>query len=346
MIEEQGFVLSEGYEKLKDNLINSIANPLFIKDINHTWIMFNSSFCDIINVTSEDILGKSDHDIFSKEEADIFWEKDDEVLKTGNTNINEEILTNINGEKFTILTSKVRIKDEKGNYYILGTITDVTEMKYDEIQLEKKNLQINAQKNEIKNAVTDLHYNTKQNLEIVSQIIESLSDKIEEFKAPVLLKDLKNWLNSMMLVHQFFSDSYNIKKITLISYIDQLSKIIPDVQEKTNLLIDGDPIVLSIRHMAPIGLIITELLQASILENKVNAVIIVLKYNEHHLDIDFQSGHQLIEENDAKGNEFGLWDLLNILVKYLDGTISLSPDRKKLQINIYHINALHRGKEI
>ena len=87
------------FEELYRNVINSITNPLFLKDDEHRWILVNDSFCQFLGMERDKIIGKSDYDHLPKEQADVFWEKDDLVLKTGNPNINEEELTNRDGQK-------------------------------------------------------------------------------------------------------------------------------------------------------------------------------------------------------------------------------------------------------
>ncbi len=335
--------ISKGIESIKNNLIYSIANPIFIKDNEHKWIMFNDSFCEMIDIPREELLGKSDYDFFPKEEADVFWEKDDVVLSTGQSNINEEVLTTKGGETRTILTSKVRIKDEFGNFYILGTITDITEKKFEEIQLERKNLQINAQKNAIQHAVADLHQHTEQNLRIISNLISGLSQRIAEEKSSEILNDLSKWLNSMILVHKFFSESVNIKRISLPEYIDRLSQRVPDLEEQVHLLVSGEPVILHMKDMVPIGLMVTELLEACKIAGRVNDARIEVTHTNTNLELQFASSYPIITKEDIEDNEFGLYDLLVILAGQINGKITYSKDLTKIYLNIENIQLLKRG---
>lgn len=111
------------------NVINSISDPIFVKDENHRWVLLNNSFCIFVGHKKEEMLGKSDYDIFPKEQADIFWQKDDEVLKSEKTNTNEETITDSKGEMRIIVTKKSVYTKHLGEKYIVGVIRNITEIK-------------------------------------------------------------------------------------------------------------------------------------------------------------------------------------------------------------------------
>ncbi len=124
-------------ESFLDQVINSIDDPIFVKDKQHRWRFFNQSFCQLIGKSPEEILGKSDYDYFPREQANIFWEKDDVVLTTGVVNENEEYLTDTQGNLHFISTKKTRFFDSNNNPYIVSVIRDLTERKKTEEALER-----------------------------------------------------------------------------------------------------------------------------------------------------------------------------------------------------------------
>ncbi|MBN1794819.1 MAG: PAS domain S-box protein, partial [Candidatus Omnitrophica bacterium] len=111
-------------------IINTIADPLFVKDREHRWIILNDAFCKFMGYSREELLGKSDYDFFPTEEADVFWEKDDLVFETEGENVNEEFLTDAAGIVHIIVTKKTVFKDpHTGGKILVGIITDITERK-------------------------------------------------------------------------------------------------------------------------------------------------------------------------------------------------------------------------
>ncbi len=116
------------YRYLK-NMIDNIADPIFVKDRQHRWIDGNKAFWALMGGLPEKFLGKSDYDFFSKEEADVFWDRDDRVFNTGKADINEEFLTDHQGRRHVLLTTKTVFLNEKNEPVLVGVIRDITAQK-------------------------------------------------------------------------------------------------------------------------------------------------------------------------------------------------------------------------
>lgn len=118
-----------------DSLINSIPDPIFVKNEKRRWVLLNDEACDKIGYLRAEIIGKTDSDIFPKEQADIFKENEDKVYRDGGTLISEEKIT-FHGEEKIISTVRTLCADDvTGERFIIGTIRDVTERKAAEIAL-------------------------------------------------------------------------------------------------------------------------------------------------------------------------------------------------------------------
>jgi PAS domain S-box-containing protein len=125
-----------------DTIIQSISDPIFVKDREHRWVFVNNAFCRFMGYPRVQIIGKSDYDYFPHEQADVFWQKDEEVFASGQENVNEEKLTDAEGQLHTIITKKTRYSDHEGSQFIVGIIRDVTDLR----QIQKNAAQ--AQKTE------------------------------------------------------------------------------------------------------------------------------------------------------------------------------------------------------
>lgn len=120
-----------------EKIIDSIADPIFIKDRQHRWMILNQAFCKFMGYPREDLIGKSDYDFFPQKEADIFWTKDELVFETGQENLNEENFTDAKGVTHIIQTKKTLYKDKAGVQSIVGIIRDVTQLKQAEVKLRR-----------------------------------------------------------------------------------------------------------------------------------------------------------------------------------------------------------------
>ena len=112
-----------------EKIINAVADPIFVKDQEHRWVLYNSAFLAFIGRKAGELQGKSDYDFFPREQADIFWKKDEEVFFGGKEIINEEFFTDGKGTLRTIITKKTLYEDPSGRKYIVGIIQDITDRK-------------------------------------------------------------------------------------------------------------------------------------------------------------------------------------------------------------------------
>ncbi len=116
-------------EEFLNKIIDSIPDPIFVKDEQHRFLILNSAFCNFIGHPREALLGKSDYDFFPKEEVDVFWEKDELVMTTGRENINEEAITDALGQRHIISTKKTVFTNAAGRKTLVGIISDITDLK-------------------------------------------------------------------------------------------------------------------------------------------------------------------------------------------------------------------------
>lgn len=130
-------------KKYTDAIINTISDPVFVKDRKHRFATLNDGFCRFTGHTREELFGKTDYDFFPREEADIFRRKDEEVFSTREINENEETLTDGQGNRHTIVTKKSLYVDGNGGEFLVGIIRDISERKQMETALRVVNKKLN-----------------------------------------------------------------------------------------------------------------------------------------------------------------------------------------------------------
>jgi PAS domain S-box-containing protein len=128
--------LARAYRYVNE-VIDSVADPVFVKDRQHRWVLLNKAFCDYIGHVREELIGKSDYEFFPKAQADVFWANDDLVFASGEENVNEEEITDERGVVHVGVTKKVLYTDERGEKRIVGIIRDITERRRLESQLRQ-----------------------------------------------------------------------------------------------------------------------------------------------------------------------------------------------------------------
>ncbi len=119
------------------NIVDNVADPIFVKDRQHRWIDGNVAFWQLMNRKPEEVIGKTDHDFFPPDEVQVFWEKDEEVFNTNKININVESLTDIYGNKHTLSTKKAGFMLSNGDPVLVGIIRDITELRRTQDKLKE-----------------------------------------------------------------------------------------------------------------------------------------------------------------------------------------------------------------
>jgi diguanylate cyclase (GGDEF)-like protein/PAS domain S-box-containing protein len=164
-------------------VINTIPDPVFVKDKEHHWIILNQAYCQFIGYPLETLMQKSDHDIFPRHEADSFWSQDELVFRTGQAKEIEAEFTDAFGTTHLIATKKSLHKDAAGNLFLVGIIRDITERKRTEEELRQAAEELTRSNVELKLSEDRLRYlayhdaltglaNRKQFYERLSQSID------------------------------------------------------------------------------------------------------------------------------------------------------------------------------
>lgn len=127
-----------------DNIINAIADPILVKNREHSLVLVNDAFCALAGRSREEVIGRNDYAFFPRDESDMFWKIDEKVFETGKENINEEELTEAQGQKRVLITKKSLYRDLKGDTYVVGVIRDITDLKQKELELRILNEELES----------------------------------------------------------------------------------------------------------------------------------------------------------------------------------------------------------
>ena len=139
-------------------VINTVADPIFVKNEKHQWIVLNDAYSRLIGCPKNKLIDKFDYNFFPKHEADAFKEKDEYVFKTQKFLENEEKFTDAKGEVHLIATKRSLHKDAAGNLFLVGVIRDITKRKLLEEELKRTADELSRSNNELKLQEDHLRY--------------------------------------------------------------------------------------------------------------------------------------------------------------------------------------------
>jgi len=130
-----------------------------------------------------------------------------------------------------------------------------------------KNVIIEKQSADLEVLMKEIHHRVKNNLQVVSSLLDLQSHTITDIQASAAIKEGKNRVQSMALIHQNLYSEGNIKGIMVKQYINNLVQSLSDsyniTNDKVKININIDDLNLDVDTMIPMGLVLNELVSNS-----------------------------------------------------------------------------------
>lgn len=211
---------------------------------------------------------------------------------------------------------------------VSGIAHNITEKKHVQQRME-----LSLKEKEI--LLREVHHRVKNNMQVISSILNLQSSYVSDEYALTLLKESQNRIKTMAHIHESL---YQNKSFTSVNFSDYVNTLVNNIvqsyaysSDKINLEINLEPITLSLDSSIPAGLIINELITNAIkhafpgkrqgtiffnLRCENNLVILELKDNGVGFaeGLDFENSHSL-----------GL-QLVNTLTEQIDGKIKFKSE--------------------
>ncbi|MES2733670.1 MAG: PAS domain S-box protein [Bacteroidota bacterium] len=131
---------SQGY---LHNIINAIPNPIFVKDRQHKLILANDAYCQLMGSSREEVLSHAS-DQLTKEATSKQKAKEEAIFRSGLESTDEETIQGVDQVTRTIISNKALFRNEEGEVYLVGAITDITERKQIEEAFAKEKYLLDA----------------------------------------------------------------------------------------------------------------------------------------------------------------------------------------------------------
>ena len=130
--------LAEALERarLAEAVIDSVPNPMFVKDAQLTYVMANQAFADFFDTTPERIVGNKDRDLVAPHERDMLEEQERRVIESGELYEVEMDFVRDDAEGARIVR-KNRVRTSSGKTYLAASIFDVSESRRREKEAEE-----------------------------------------------------------------------------------------------------------------------------------------------------------------------------------------------------------------
>ena len=182
----------------------------------------------------------------------------------------------------------------------------------------------------------EVHHRVKNNMQVISSILNLQSSYVKDAYALALLKESQNRIKSMSFIHESLYQTQNFEVVNFTDYIITLSKnLIHSYSvnlDKIKLNLNLDKLFLTLDVSIPCGLIINEIISNSLKyafpNNQDGDIFLTLKENNNKICIEIGDNGIGIPNNiDIKHTETLGLQLVDTLVEQINATLVLDKSK-------------------
>jgi PAS domain S-box len=213
----------------------------------------------------------------------------------------------------------------KGKKAVQVVFRDISERK-------KSENDIKSSLKEKETLLMEIHHRVKNNLQIISSLLDLQANYVDEVEAINVLQESQNRIKSMAIIHEMLYQSTDLTSINFTNYIKNLVRdlfISYGANNRVKYIIKSEPILLNIETAIPCGLIVGELVSNSLKyafpNHETGKILVSINpCGEEFELIISDNGIGFPENIDFKNinTSLGL-RLVNTLTKQLEGSVEL-----------------------
>lgn len=245
-------------QELCEKTFNAIPDAITIIDRDYSVVKVNKAMADALRTEPEELIGKHCYEVVHGTSGPIDTCPHAMLLHNDHEHSAEVHEENLGG--FFLITT-TPIYDDAGE--VLGSVhvaRDITQRKIIEEQLQ----QALDDKDML---MKEIHHRVKNNLMIMSSLLNLQSRYIEDEVAKDIFKDCQSRAKTMALIHEKLYQSGQLKRIDVKDYVASLTNYIYRVYvtepHRIILKVDLDDFMMDINTIISLGLILNEVLTNS-----------------------------------------------------------------------------------
>ena len=248
--------LEKSEEKYR-GLVENLNDVIFSLDSEGRFTYISSAIKAISSHYSvEDIIGKSFVDFIHPDDLGMVFESRARTIN-GKFEPLEYRLVDRDGKAVYVRTSSRPVYDGGAVVGITGIITDITEQK-------RARDQLNASLNEKYILLKEVHHRVKNNMQIISSLLNLQLDGIHDDRQKTALLDCQSRIYSMALIHERIYKSENFERVDFAGYIEVLANMLlrSHASEHSGIRLEMrlDSVYIPLEKAVSCGLIVNELI--------------------------------------------------------------------------------------
>ena len=225
------------------------------------------------------------------------------------------------------MESSYRVFQLHGEPVVIAVSRDITERTIAEEKIKKS-----LEEKEL--LLKEIHHRVKNNLMIISSLLNLQSQTVDDERSRDSFKDIQNRARSMALIHEKLYQSTDLKRIDFGEYIRTLATELFHTYASTQhikLLMDVEKVFVDINTAIPLGLIINEIITNSLKHGFPNGKEGEIRVELHSINdsCEFKvkdDGIGFPENLDFRNTDSLGLQLVNSLTQQIDGEINMEVD--------------------
>jgi PAS domain S-box-containing protein len=317
-----------------ETILSTMADVVFLVSLTGKIVTMNKMACQLLSYQESELIGQDIDVIFVPDEKIKIKESRMEQLMTEGfiTDFETHFKTKEDGIIPVSLSVSI-VQDKRGaKQGIIYVGRDISERKKVE-----KIMKDSLREKEV--LITEIHHRVKNNLQIISSLLELQSDTQEDPRILNIFQESKDRIHAMSMVHENLYQFGDLARIDGIKYIhnlvDYLFNTYGNLAENItpHIQIEISSLQLVMNTAIPLGLILTELLS-----NALKHAFPSGRKGEIHINIrDASPGMLTLEVRDngvglppdidiREANSLGL-ELITLLIQQVKGTLEVEGNK-------------------
>ena len=240
----------------------ALNDAVFTLDVEGRFAFGNAAGERLTGYPLDELLGRPFMDLVAPENLPELTDRFRRAI------VGEEISPHVWAEMIRKDGSRVPIELSMANLVVDGGIIGRVGVARDITNRQHAEEQIRASLQEKEVLLKEIHHRVKNNLQIISSLLNLQSQYIRDPQAHQMLIDSQNRVKSMALIHEILFRSRDLTKIDFSDYIKTISVQIfrsyGAYSKRIGLEVHVENIILDVDTAIPCGLIVTELVSNSL----------------------------------------------------------------------------------